>query len=167
VTGHPGVPETPPERVNFFQGQLLTADDLRADQDYHRAMRYLHNRVLHGPGVAEGFAVEADESGLSVAPGLAIDPLGRELVLTSPEHLDLPPGAAVEERTVWHVVATWEEAPSRPTADGGPPFSRWVERCALAISRAVPDDAGPALLLATVVAGAGVVAAIEPAGPTS
>jgi hypothetical protein len=62
---------------------------------------------------------------------------------------------------VWQVVATWEEVPSKPAADGGPPFSRWVERCALSISRAVPDDAGPALLLATVVAGAGVVAGID------
>jgi hypothetical protein len=167
VTEHPGAPGSPPERVNFVHGQLLTADDLRAEQDYHRAMRYLHNRVLHGPGVAEGFAVEADAGGLVVGPGLAIDPLGRELVLTAPERLGLPPEAAVQEQTVWHLVAEWEEVSARPAADRGPTASRWVERCALSLSSAVPDDSGPALLLATVVVTAGAVAGIHPAGPTS
>jgi hypothetical protein len=148
--------------VNFFDGQLLSADDLRAEQDYHRGMRYLHNRLLHGWGVVEGFAVDGDDGGVRVGPGVAIDPLGRELVLPAPAHVDLPPEAAVHDQTPWSVVVTWEEAPSAPVADGGgTSFSRWVERCALSMRRDAPEDAGPGLLLATVLAVAGNVTGVD------
>jgi hypothetical protein len=162
VTEHPGATDGPPERVNFFDGQLLGPDDFRAEQDYHRGMRYLHNRLLHGWGVAEGFAVTVDDGGVLVGPGVGIDSLGRELVLPDPAHLDLPPEAAVEEQTVWCVVATWEEVPSAPVAhDSGTEFSRWVERCALVIRPVGPDVAGPALVIATLVARAGNVAGVD------
>jgi len=44
----------PIERVHFTSGQLLSVDDLRTEQDYHRRMRWLHNRMLHGTGVVSG-----------------------------------------------------------------------------------------------------------------
>src|SRR4029453_15934396 len=87
VTEHPRGTDGPPERVTFFHRQFLGLDDFRAEQNYHRGMRYLHNRLLHGWGVAEGFAVTADDGGVLVGPGVAIDPLGRELVLPGPAHL--------------------------------------------------------------------------------
>jgi hypothetical protein len=46
----------PPRRVNFVEGLMLTAADLAAEQEYHRGMRYLHNR-LHGYGTISGLAV--------------------------------------------------------------------------------------------------------------
>src|SRR5688572_33219022 len=87
VSERSGAADGPPERVHFFDGQLLGRDDFRAEQDYHRRMRYLHNRLLHGWGVVEGFAVDADDGGVPVGPGVAIDSLGRELVLPAPAHL--------------------------------------------------------------------------------
>ena len=36
------------ERSRFFTGQVLTADDLQREQDYHRDKARLHNRFLHG-----------------------------------------------------------------------------------------------------------------------
>ena len=159
MSERPGAADGPPERVNFFDGQLLGPDDFRAEQDYHRRMRYLHNRLLHGWGVVEGFAVDADDGGVLVGPGVAIDSLGRELVLPAPAHLDLP---AAPDRTAWCVVATWEEIPSAPVAGGG--FSRWVERCGISLRPDPPDDSGPALLLAILLAVAGEVTGIDTSG---
>jgi hypothetical protein len=154
-------PDGLPVRVNFFDGQLLTADQLRTDQDYHRRMRYLHNRLLHGWGIVDGYDVEADGAGLLVRPGVAIDSLGREIVLPAPAHIDLPPEAAVEEQTVWYVVATWEEIPTAPVAGDEVAFSRWIERCAISIRSIPPEDEGPELLLAALTADAGEVANVD------
>jgi hypothetical protein len=152
----------PPTRVSYFDGQLLSAADFRTEQDYHRGMRYLHNRLLHGSGVVDGLDVDNDGGGVRVGAGVAIDALGRELVLPELVCIDLPPEAAVEEQTVWYVVATWEEIPSAPVAVGdGTAFSRWVERCAISMSSTAPDDEGPALLLARLTASAGNVVRVH------
>ena len=39
------------ERSQFFTGQVLTADDLQREQDYHRDKARLHNRFMYGWGV--------------------------------------------------------------------------------------------------------------------
>ncbi|MDQ1486203.1 MAG: hypothetical protein QOJ62_1896 [Actinomycetota bacterium] len=158
-------PDDPPARVNFFDGQLLSADDFRTDQDYHRRMRYLHNRLLHGWGIVEGYEVEDAAGGVVVGSGVAIDPLGRELVLPEPARIDLPPEAAVEEQTVWYVVAAWEEIPAAPVAVGdGVAFSRWIERCTISIRVIAPEDEGPALLLASLIGAAGKVVSVDTSG---
>ena len=58
----------PPRRVNFFDGLLLTAADLAAEQEYHRGMRYLHNR-LHGYGTVSGLEVTVARGRVRVTPG--------------------------------------------------------------------------------------------------
>lgn len=154
-----------PVRVNFFPGQQLSPDDLRAEQEYHRGLRYLHNRLLHGRGVVHGFAVEPADGGVHVSPGLAIDPLGRELVVPDGVHLDLPPESGVDDETTWCVVATWEEIPSAPVAHGeGSQFSRWIERCDLHLDAVAPEDTGPGLLIASLRARAGTVVDIDTSG---
>ena len=45
-----------PRRVHFIEGMLLSAADLAAEQQYHREMRHLHNR-LHGYGTVSGLEV--------------------------------------------------------------------------------------------------------------
>jgi hypothetical protein len=151
-----------PERVNYFFGQLLGVDDYLAEQEYHRGMRHLHNRLLHGWGIVDGLDVEGDGGGVLVRPGFALDSLGRELLLPEPVHVDLPPEAAVDEPIEWYVVATWEEIPAGPIAGGDDvSFSRWIERCAISIGPVAPEDDGPALLLATVTAAAGKVVDID------
>jgi hypothetical protein len=150
----------PPTRVNYFDGQTLSASDFRTEQDYHRTMRYLHNRLLHGWGVVDGLEVDdsGDGTAVHVGAGLAIDRLGRELVLPERVSIDLPPGAAVDDETRWYVVATWEEIPSGPVIVGdATSFSRCIERCAISISPKAPDDEGLAVLLAELAAAAGKV----------
>ena len=77
------------ERPHFFTGQLLTADDLQADQDYIRGKSCLHNRFLHGWGIVTGLNVSADHENVVVSPGLALDCAGNELVLAEPERIPL------------------------------------------------------------------------------
>ena len=162
VTNQPIPSDGPPVRVNFFEGKFLTADDLSADQDYHRRMRYLHNRLLHGWGIVDGYHVEDDGREVLVGPGFAIDSYGRELVLSGHVRVDLPPEAAVDEQTLWYVVATWEEIPTAPVGVGDELVpTRWIERCALSIRPIPPEDNGQTLLLAALTAAAGNVVSID------
>ena len=78
-------------RPRYFEGQLLSAADLQAEQDYHTAMRRRHNRDLHGWGVVEGLEVGLEDGGrITVSPGMAIDGHGREIVV--PEEASVDPG---------------------------------------------------------------------------
>lgn len=81
-------------RPHFYAGQLITAEDLNAEQEYQRQEQWLHNRMLHGYGIVAGLEalVEQDENGarLLVAPGYALDGWGRELVVPEQLTLGLP-----------------------------------------------------------------------------
>lgn len=75
-----------PERTRFFNGQLLSANDLMTEQNYVRYNLHLLNR-MYRPGV---IMLDGREDGLEVhwdtpqrvlvRPGAAIDPHGRLLV---------------------------------------------------------------------------------------
>ena len=81
-TGAPGL-----IRPNYFSGQLLTADDFRAEQDYGREKLRRHNRWVHGPGIVSGLSVTVEptsESTIAIAPGMAITPTGEEIVVSQP-----------------------------------------------------------------------------------
>ena len=45
------------ERLRYFDGQRLFADDLQGVEAFNREMRWLHNRSLHQPGIGSGLAV--------------------------------------------------------------------------------------------------------------
>jgi hypothetical protein len=104
-------PDCPPddgahrERNRYSTGRLLTAEDLAREQEYHRAALRRHNRALHGWGVASGFDVVAAPSAtpaVTVAPGYALDPCGREVRLGDPVTLGVSTanGAVVAARAV-------------------------------------------------------------------
>jgi hypothetical protein len=83
------------ERIRFFDGQRLFAADLQNVEQFNRKMRWLHNKSLHQPGVASGYAVTGnrDDRQVTIQPGYAIDSSGREIVLTQPAVLQVPPVA--------------------------------------------------------------------------
>ena len=83
------------ERIKFFDGQRLFAADLQALEQFNREMRWLHNQSLHPYGVASGYAVSGnrDDRQVTIQPGYAIDAVGREIVLTQPQVLQVPPFA--------------------------------------------------------------------------
>jgi len=76
-------------RLNWFDGKLLRADDLRVEQDHMRGLVRRANRA-GGRGVVEGFTVTLGTGGpLHVGPGMAIDPSGRSLLLPVDVTLDI------------------------------------------------------------------------------
>lgn len=83
------------ERVRYFPRQLLTADDMRAEQEYFRAKMRRHNRMLFGRGVACGLQVQPsdpnakDSTLLTICPGYALSPMGDDIELCEPFEFDL------------------------------------------------------------------------------
>lgn len=73
-------------RLNYFYGQLLTQRDLFTEQRYHLELRRLLQREAFGTGTVAGLRVEdagaTTQGSVFVRAGLAMDPDGRELLLT-------------------------------------------------------------------------------------
>ncbi len=122
---------TLPSLPRYFDGQLLTANDFRAEQNYHREKRWLHNRMLHGYGIVSGLDVSAqeNESGdaqLLVAPGYALDGYGRELIVTEP--LVIAVGQDRRDFVVFLKYAEHDDPTSLvPTPDGDAQPTRIIE----------------------------------------
>lgn len=86
----------PMERLRYFPRQLLTADDMRAEQEYFRERLRRHNRYLHGWGVVCGCTVEALDHAkgwkVRVCPGFAVGPQGDEILIDDCVEVDLQTG---------------------------------------------------------------------------
>jgi hypothetical protein len=81
-------------RPNFFAGQLLTDEDLRAGLMYVMEKNRLHNRHFMGDGVVCGLEVRHhpcpdDQRKVIVNPGLALDCCGNDIVVQCDEELDI------------------------------------------------------------------------------
>ena len=90
------------ERVRYFPRQLITADDMRAEQEWVRQKRRLHTRMLHGFGVVCGLSVMAPSQDdpprqVTICPGYAATPQGDEVAVCEPTALDLGSGATDPE----------------------------------------------------------------------
>lgn len=99
-----GCTNSPLERLRYFNRQLLTADDMRTEQDYFREKLRRHNRYLHGWGVVCGCAVEPVKEAKSwtvqVCPGYLVGPQGDEILIDRCVDVDLKLGAEPEPCTV-------------------------------------------------------------------
>jgi hypothetical protein len=140
------------ERVRYWQGQRLSAADLREQIATDLELRRLHDAGAHGAaGVAVGLSVsllEVNEvpTEVLVRRGLAYDCLGRLLVLTSDRRLQLPPAAD----TLYTLVifsdssaATGVSLYWRPRRDAG--ARQGVALAVLLPSQAAPHANPPAL----------------------
>ena len=79
------------KRVRYVDGQILSAADFQAEQQYLLDRHRLHNLSCHGLGVISGLKVSVSTDGsaddsvtVHVSPGLAIDCLGDELHVPQP-----------------------------------------------------------------------------------
>jgi hypothetical protein len=71
-----------PVRNRYFYGKLLDADHLELEQRYFLEMGRLINRLTLGTGVLCGLRVGERDGKVVVTPGVAVDGLGREIVVT-------------------------------------------------------------------------------------
>jgi len=134
-----------PERVRFFSGQVLGAADFGAEQAYHLQMRRLHNQLLHGAGVVQGLNVSPDAPGVVVAPGIALDGLGREIIVPTASHLAL--GAYAKDACF--VTLRYMETATTPvpTTNGHSDFSRVKEGFLLGTAEEDPRQNGGSEML--------------------
>lgn len=83
------------ERLRYFPRQLLTADDMRLEQEYFREKQRRHNRFMHGWGVVYGLLVQVNPKkgplALTICPGYALGPCGDEIFVPEPVPFDLTP----------------------------------------------------------------------------
>lgn len=166
----PAIPGDPFTRLRFFYGQLLGAADFTAEQRARVLRDRLHLSLLHGFGTIWGLRVSAGPQGepeprpeVVVAPGLAVDALGREIYVDRDQCLDVTalhaerlwgrlsdPGIAGESREVRraYVVLSYlaclgDRAPgiAPPCADERDlhPFSRVYDRFRLDLVETPPD----------------------------
>jgi hypothetical protein len=82
------------DRVHYFPRQLLTADDMAAEQRYFQEKLRRHNRFLHGWGVVCGLEVRpapTDDAPwrVHIDAGLALGPYGDEVHVPKAMFLDL------------------------------------------------------------------------------
>jgi hypothetical protein len=92
------------ERVRYFPRQLMTAEDMRAEQEYFLERMRRHNRLFHGWGILCGLDVQAAATSdkpwqVRICPGDACSPMGDEVHVAAPVLLDLAqvPGAGGDD----------------------------------------------------------------------
>jgi len=110
------------ERNNYFHGKMLSARDLRQEQEYFNEKRRLINRMIHGWGIVCGLEVALEGPCLVVKPGLALDCCGNELLVCEREALHpktFAKALGVEtdghyEPIAWALCLEYEECKSEP-----------------------------------------------------
>jgi hypothetical protein len=144
-------------RPAFFDGQALTATDLQAVLSYHRDLLWLHQRTLHGTGIASGLGVAGAKGDKSVvvAPGYAIDAAGRSIVLDAACTLPIPAvvaGPSGAAMTYYLTVGYATDDQLAPTVRAGTCGSDGAVRRADApiLAWHEPNDAGDALVLCAI-----------------
>lgn len=166
----PATPGDPFTRLRYNYGQLLGAEDFTAEQRYFLLRSRLHNAALHGFGTVWGLKVDKIERDADLAltcePGLAIDPLGREIRVPQKICLDVtglaatrfwadlaaPPGATEgDARRRAYVVLRYRACLTDPAPAIVPPCadqdaalaaSRVTDGYRLCLEAAAPDLTG-------------------------
>lgn len=132
------LPADPFTALQFHFGMLLGVDDLETLAANPRGKAWLHNAWLHREGVVWGFGVTVDTTvgEVRVAPGLALDAMGREL------HLD---AAACVNLGAWFEAHKGDfDPPIAPAPDGSVTFdAHVVARYRACLSRQVPAISDP------------------------
>ena len=81
-------------RSNFFDGRLLTAEDLTREQVYiDERLRELGR--VYGQGIIDGLQVQLASGQLTIYPGQALSSSGRVLLLGEPLNIDLNNAAQI------------------------------------------------------------------------
>ncbi len=73
------------DRNNYFFGKLMTVRDFQTEQTYMNSKRRLGNKMLNGVGIVSGLdVILIDNKTFSLETGMALDYMGREIVVSEP-----------------------------------------------------------------------------------
>jgi hypothetical protein len=78
------------KRLHYFDHQFLIQGDFTDEQTYHLDMRRRLNRLFYTFGIAEGLTVvKSGPKEVTVRPGVALDRLGREMIVEANQPVNL------------------------------------------------------------------------------
>ena len=139
----------PIERNRYFYGKLLTVRDFELEQKYLNDKRRLLNLAIAGPGVVCGLTVsKSDDMTLMLESGLALDCLGREIVVDAPviKKLQMLDGfeEIIGKREAFVCLRYREQAAEQVNAVGAQSgeniqYNKFVEGYALSLETGEPD----------------------------
>jgi len=143
---------------------MVDATTWSDDQHYHRDAARVHQLVGHGWGIVEGLEVTVDTDvrrWLVVRSGVAIDPVGRMLLLPQDTRLEI--AAAAGQRCF--VTLKYAEQTAHPQSawDGAEHATRIVESVEVSVELELP--APPTVELARFVASDALRDAVDPSNP--
>jgi hypothetical protein len=122
-------------------------------------MRYLHNRVFHGWGVALGLEVSIDlPTRVRVGPGMALDREGHEIVVEEPLFFEIGAEGTDDSDEPPYVTVRWDELPDEIGPEGN---ARWLEWHDVLLTPDAPTDPGMELVLARVISKGGAIQDID------
>ncbi|WP_432194821.1 hypothetical protein [Streptomyces sp. bgisy027] len=146
-------PDVVPKRVRFFDGQYLVDQDFIDEQRFHLDRERRQSRLLRLTGISAGLTVAPEtsdgESLLKVTAGMAVDSLGRHLVLASDTTVSLQDFDGRQDIEVH--LAYREAATDVAQTDGVASERRWDESPRIVVlapdgtTAVAPDDASPDL----------------------
>lgn len=124
-------------RPRYYNGMLVTHQDMDSELRYHRLKRKLQNRAA-GQGVVWGLDVGRVGGSICVLPGYAVDCCGNDLTVTTPYKVDLrtllcDPAVAGQIRAgrarCLHLLLEYVECPELPRPIHGDVCSTQATRC--------------------------------------
>ncbi len=115
--------DQPLDRVNYFNGQRLEAADFRTDQDYQMRVRRKLFASLYSVGIVQGLEVTKHPTDLHkvvVAPGVALDSMGREIILLDPADVQVSGTPSSTPGVIFgnFLVIAYAEQRAQPVTDG-------------------------------------------------
>ena len=142
------------KRLNYFNTQFLQEADFQDEQAYHISLRRFHNRAIHVWGIIEGLDISpTGDKEISVAPGVAIDKLGREIVLSPSSPLKSYSLSPFTANAVVFLTLAYDndtdEKDRNPSGDTAK-FIRVTERPKLEATTTKPSDDGTVIVLGQV-----------------
>jgi hypothetical protein len=110
-----------PARNHYFYSKLMDVPHVVMEQTYFNRKRWLLNRLGLGEGILCGLEVTAKDKLLCVAPGVAVDALGREIIVPEVVCLENPlvmgdgqtdAGEPLEPGEKYHLCLAYRECPA-------------------------------------------------------
>lgn len=110
-------------RLRYFNGKVLSADEMTAEQNYLLVKQRLRNRFTLGEGIVSGLSIALGKKGsgqeVLLSPGLAIDPAGNEICVPETITCVLPSSGARTYVCLRYVEAEADPVPPIPLDSDG------------------------------------------------